>query len=262
MRSSSSKPILYSAWFCPYAQRVWAGLHHFDVDFELIESLGSGMQPKYTKLPELLIANPQGLVPTLVYPNNSKDTIKCESIDILKDLYQERTPQKEEELSELYQEAKLWNQKVCSPYYRVLVKPDQAGRREGWKDMLAGLTAFSKLLQWEETGGETRTISFYDCKGNSQDDSKPSLVDFTVFPWIHRLCVIEVYRNFRLVDGVPGDVYEKIESWTKKMEALPAVQKTLANRTALIDSYKRYADGVVQSKVGEAVRQGKEAHNI
>ena len=108
------------------------------------------MQPQYTKLPELLIANPKGLVPTLVYPN-SKDAIKCESIDILKDLYQECTPQTEEELSKLYQEAILWNQKVFSPYYRVLVKPDQAGRREGWKDMLAGLTAFSKQLRREET---------------------------------------------------------------------------------------------------------------
>ena len=59
---------LYSAWFCPYAQRAWLALLHRGVPFVRVESLShpDGPAAPYTKLPALLAANPRGLVPTLV----------------------------------------------------------------------------------------------------------------------------------------------------------------------------------------------------
>ena len=52
---------LYSAWFCPFAQRTWIALLEKGVDFELVE-----INP-YDKTPEFLAVNPLGLVPTLVH---------------------------------------------------------------------------------------------------------------------------------------------------------------------------------------------------
>lgn len=261
-------PRLYSAWFCPYAQRAWAALNELGVDFELVEALGSGFDAGYTKHPGLLQHNPEGLVPTLVFPD--KKEVQCQSIDILKQLYLDHGSElvgqdrKEEVLSNLHAEATLWNQQICSPFYRVLMKPDENERGKAWNDMVEGLVAFSERLKWkphENKGKEC--ISFYEYSGKPGDDL-PSMVDFTVFPFVHRLYIIQHYKGFCLDDteGVSPDVQNKMKAWQTKMEALPSVRKTLADKEKLIDVYRRYSDGTAQSKVGDAVRQGKEAHDI
>jgi glutathione S-transferase len=130
--------------------------------------------------------------------------------------------------------------------------------------MLDGIAAFSERLHWHGRGQDNardfESISFYNFSGKLKDE--PSLVDFAVFPWIHRLYIIEHYCGFCLADASPEEVNDKIESWRQKMEILPAVRKTLAERKSLLEVYQRYADGSAQSKVGDAVRQGKDAHDI
>lgn len=244
-------PVLYSAWFCPYAQRVWCALNYFRVDYDLVEALGSGMDAAYTKHPDLLKWNPKGLVPTLV----SDTDVKCESIDILRDVYSEQYEEKKHVFEELYKEAVDWNRRICSPFYRVLMKPDEESRELAWQEMMDGLTAFSdRLVDCNDS-----SISFYNYSGKETDE--PSLVDFTAFPFVHRLHIIEHYRGFRLAD-YDSLVSDKIYRWQAKMEALPAVSDTIAERQSLIDVYLRYATGTAQSKVGDAVRAGKEAHDI
>jgi len=250
-----AKPVLYSAWFCPFAQRVWACLNYFHVEYDLIESLGSGMEAAYTKHPDLLQWNPKGLVPTLVFQDGDEVDAKCESIDVLRDLYSERYKGRESEFAKLHDEALEWNRQICSPFYRVLMKPDQASREQAWQDMVDGMAAFSDKL----VDGKDESISFYDYDGKKDDE--PSLVDFTVFPFVHRLYIVEHYRGFSLSDADPA-VSDKIQRWQAKMEALPAITSTIAEKQPLIDVYLRYADGSAQSKVGDAVRSGKEAHDI
>jgi glutathione S-transferase len=254
--------VLYSAYFCPYAQRVWACLNHFRIPYDLQEALGSGMDAAYTKHPDLLKWNPKGLVPTLVTRRQEENNdqvvqVQCESIDILRDLYFEQQGKNNELLLDrLHNEAVEWNKLICSPFYRVLMKPDEAGRQAAWQDMVKGLSAFSDNLALD--GDES--ISFYNYNGKESDD-EPSLVDFTVFPFVHRLYIIEHYRGFRLADA-DVTVGDKIQRWQQKMEALSSVRDTIADRQPLIDVYLRYADGSAQSKVGDAVRSGKEAHDI
>jgi glutathione S-transferase len=222
------------------------------VEFELVEALGSGLEAAYTKHPDLLLYNPQGLVPTLVIRNE----VKCESIDILEELYSKERTGNDKVFSRLNDEAMKWNMHICSPFYRVLMKPDEKCREQGWKDMTNGITEFSDRLLSRTDG----SISYYHYEGKIGDE--PTLVDFAVFPFIQRLYIIEHYRGYRLEDQVAREIYEKMRRWQAKMETLPAVAKTLADRQALIDVYNRYADGTAQSKVGDSVRQGKEAHDI
>lgn len=245
-------PVLYSAWFCPYAQRVWSCLNYFDLPFGLVEALGSGMEASYTKHPDLLRWNPKGLVPTLV----TKDGIQCESIDILTSLYSERYQERQEEFQKLREEAQKWNRCICSPFYRVLMKQNRQDQDRAWQDMVNGMVAFSDELVLDDD----KTISFYNYNGKKNDNG-PSLVDFTVFPFIHRLYIVQHYRGYRLAD-TDAVANDKIEKWRTRMEALPGVSRTIAERQPLINVYLRYADGSAQSKVGDAVRSGKEAHDI
>ena len=54
-----TRPVLYCAWFCPFAQKSWIALVHKGVEFEYRE------QDPYHKSPEWLAINPRGLVPAL-----------------------------------------------------------------------------------------------------------------------------------------------------------------------------------------------------
>ena len=122
--------------------------------------------------------------------------------------------------------------------------------------MVNGMVAFSDELVLDDDN----TISFYNYNGKKNDNG-PSLVDFTVFPFIHRLYIVQHYRGYRLAD-TDAVANDKIEKWQARMEALPGVAGTIAKRQPLINVYLRYADGSAQSKVGDAVRSGKEAHDI
>lgn len=52
---------LYSGWFCPFVQRVWAVLEEKQIPYQYVE-----VNP-YNKPDSLLKINPRGLVPTLEY---------------------------------------------------------------------------------------------------------------------------------------------------------------------------------------------------
>ena len=64
----SSKPTLYSAWFCPFAQRAWMALEQKGVSYEYTE-----VDP-YKKTPEFLAVCPRGMVPSII--DNGKVVIE------------------------------------------------------------------------------------------------------------------------------------------------------------------------------------------
>ncbi|GJP37355.1 hypothetical protein CLOM_g21770 [Closterium sp. NIES-68] len=59
--ASSETVRLFSAWFCPFAQRAWIALEAKGVKYEYIE-----VDP-YAKPAELMAVNPRGLVPALLH---------------------------------------------------------------------------------------------------------------------------------------------------------------------------------------------------
>mmetsp|Transcript_13668 Transcript_13668/g.21346 ORF Transcript_13668/g.21346 Transcript_13668/m.21346 type:complete len:324 (-) Transcript_13668:220-1191(-) len=308
------RPILYSAWFCPYAQRVWSCLAYFQIEFDLIESIGTSSSTdvmNLTKHPDLLKVNPKGTVPTLVIytddnPTKNHDTndehdtsanlpptIQCESLDIVRDLYEKHSSfsssnkhnqddddDDDDMLEQLYQDAHDYNNNICSPFYAILMKRDEIGRQEAWKQMVDSIVAFSDHLEWgapvttaaedfeeekketDEESGRARKrlkcISFYsafhkDYGDNHKDpllqEEEPSLVDFAIYPWIKRLCVIEHYRGYNLLqeEEVPRHVSDKIYAWKAKMESLPAIQQTLVEDKRLIEINSQLVDGKFSS---------------
>lgn len=330
---------LYSAWFCPYAQRVWCALRALGVpNFDLIEALQiDPVTGEYIKNAQLLRHNPQGLVPTLVTTqkkeqednHDEKVVVVCDSMEILKQLYSNYNHEaaaaaqlvqggggrsKDDDdtttlvVDQWYKDAQYFNQCLCSPFYTALMKPTAAERQAGWEQMCTGMREFAQHLSWlnddnDNDDGSSSGISFYQSTkttaaattAGTENDKCPTLVDLCVFPFVHRLYVLEHYKGFTLpaskeeeepsstIEGSDGndiaqenndndnnkascndadDWVAKIKQWLLKMEALSPIQATLAKRNDLLPIYKAYSDGSAKSKVGNFVRQGKQAHEV
>jgi len=282
---------LYSAWFCPYAQRAWLALLHRGVPFVRVESLShpDGPAAPYTKLPALLAANPRGLVPTLV---DGGGRVCGESLVVLELVSELQAPDADGAGAPELLPADPWarakargaaawvDTALCSPYYQVLV-PNERNAPGEWQEKRAD--AFQKL--------RTNLRKFSAELGDGGPyylGAELSVVDFALAPWAWRFYVLEHYRGaeFALDRGDPElSAYWR---WYDAVVALPAFQATLAvladegakvhtgeqewqawreaaPRTAeevYICHVRKYADGVAQSKVADAVRAGRTAHEL
>ena len=267
----------FSAWFCPFAHRATLALEHHARDghltYEWIESLGWEKRGKtdasvetehenwyHYKSPKLLKHNPLGMVPTLVPPAR----FHAESGDPTRDVVTESLVcvQFIDELVEggttsimsscPYERARArvdadWvNKHVCSPYYSVLVRQDAAEQRRAFESIVEGL---EKFASWCEEGEG----AFYAGK------STPGLVDYALFPWAHRLPVFEHYRGdaFKIPRTAALNSYH---AWMDAMIAREEVKKTLPPWDDYLAHIGRYADGSARSKVANAVRAGRSAH--
>ena len=256
MAAMPAKIRLYSAWFCPYAQRAWMVINNLGIKYNLIESLEIDKTTHgYNKNKRLLEINPKGLVPTLevfesepidhsqtIDSNGTPPAIVVESIDVMKYLFEHtgrRVNEKELE------DANAINKTVCSPFYRCLIKQNKEEQLGGWNDLLLGLESFCDNI---------KSDNFYK-------DDAPNIVDFTLYPWAFRLYVLKEFRGFELDSDLPW--VKKYLKWKQKMEQeVTGVKDTLPDKTDLLESYERYANASAKSLVGDAVRAGKEAHDI
>ena len=271
------KPHLYymSAWFCPFAHRATLALEHHSshLTWEWIEALGwekrratdESLQTEHEnwyhfKAPELMKHNPLGMVPTLVSeatftgdaskgpakPPVRESLVAIEFVDELVgggDV--PIMPSCPYERANMRVAADVVNKKVCSKYYHVLVRQDPREQREGFEALVAGLDEFGSQLD----GGP-----FYGGR------STPGLVDYALFPWAHRLPVFVHYRGeqYAIPKNTPG--LEAYHEWLAAMHALPMVKKTCPPWVDYLAHIGRYADGSARSKVANAVRDGRDAH--
>ena len=337
--AAAVKTILYSAYFCPYAQRVWMALNELNddntnnnnnniIDFELVEALHIDPHTEaYQKDPDLLRFNPKGLVPTLVQFSSQTTTttttattmtttsaikedstttttdrsrssssssdgsiniqVYTDSIPLLGEIFALRYDSDNDDQQQQHvvqkewcqQEAMQWDQKLCSPFYQVLLQQDAAASQSAWQKMKTALQEFCQYLSYNNSSsssnGDRHQISFYN---HVQD--KPGLIDFCVFPFVHRLYILQHYKGFSLDDN-DGDISDDnnnnddrhqqcrrtntkamLAAWQHRMEALPSVAATLCPKERLIPIYARYADGTAKSKVADSVRSGNQAHDV
>lgn len=149
----------------------------------------------------------------------------------------------------LTSDAKKYDKSICSTFYKILMKPT----REEQKDAYASFTkSISEFLAEVEGNG------FF------KSEHHPTIVDYVVIPWILRIIILDHYRPmFQLKDYLHSDDIRKLKDYTERMKQLPSVKATLwQDESNLLQVYERYADGTAQSQVGQAVRSGKDAHDV
>eukprot|EP01047_Picozoa_sp_COSAG01_P029682 COSAG01_NODE_2043_length_8564_cov_76.365859_9_plen_241_part_00 len=194
-RRGGQQLIFYGAWFCPFAHRAWLALLHRKVPFERVESLShpDGPDQPYAKHPDLLRANPRGLVPTLVDGAGRVCTESLVTLELISELPTEEEEEEEEEIPattaapallphDPWERARARNMAawvdtaLCSPYYACLIPNEhnspgqwQQKRAAGLETLLVNLRRFSAEL-------EQRDGPFYF-------GSELSTVDLALAPW-------------------------------------------------------------------------------
>jgi len=257
-----------SAWFCPYAHRATLALEHHaeHIDYEWEEALGWEQRPStvgeqgdgraqehfyHWKSPTLLKHSPGGLVPTLVDADGRSvyESLVCvqfvDEVAVAAGANAPLLPADPMERARTRIWADLVNKHCCSPYYGVLVKTDEAGRRESFEQLLGGLRRFTAELRGEFFCGDAI-----------------SLVDVALLPWAWRYYVLPHYKGEQY--AIPKDDPElaKFHRWLEAMEALPQVARTLPDKERYLEHIAKYASDSARSKVAEAVRAGGVAHDI
>jgi glutathione S-transferase len=265
-----------SAWFCPFAHRATLAFAHHKgrVEYEWVEALGWELQKDHKsvtgtgqdwyyhwKADELKRVNASALVPTLIsvdphtlQPDESRvvyESLVC--IDFIDQISGAKG--KDKLVSQdpfLAAQSRVWADKVnrdcCSPYYGVLVRKQSRERREHFKKLLRGLTAFSRQL--ERTSGPVFL-----------PDGQLSNVDLALIPWAFRYYVLEHYRGPDY--KIPlTKVLEPYHDWYDHVMNLDSVKSTLPDKDRYLEHICKYADGSARSKVANAVRRGVAAHDF
>ena len=161
--------------------------------------------------------------------------------------------------------ARVWaakvNATVTSEYYKCLVREVDDERRDAFGRLCDGLGSFADASRGRFFSGDTL-----------------GLVDCVLLPYAWRLYVLEHYRGFAVPRDRPWSA--RYLEWLDAATALPAVERTLPDRDRYLKHVEkrppasflfrprprtvgrvyRYASGAARSKVGNAVRRGKEAH--
>ena len=274
---SMPKLTYYSAWFCPFAHRATLALsrHLSFVQYEWIESLGWEKRAKtkeeirtkhenwyHYKSPDLLRANPLGMVPTI---KDEKGNVITESIVCIQYIDEIVNGGNEPILASTPHErahervmADFVAKTVCSKYYSVLVRQDEEEQMEAFREIEKAIEKFA-----------THLVDDID-NGDADDDKKgpffngrltPGLVDLTLFPWAWRLPVFETHRDQRFkIDPSKSPGFMKYTRWLRAMCSRDDVLRTLPNWEEYLQHITRYADGSARSKVANAVRDGRGAH--
>ncbi|CAE7364491.1 DHX37 [Symbiodinium natans] len=245
-----------------WKQRAWIALNHHQIPYEYVEALTLKLEPGqtlkdakgYEKHPLLLKHHPSGLVPTIVRADESQpavyESLTCiEFADDLAEKSKRAGPRPLlPEDPVLRARARIWaswaDKNISSNFYAILVPTDVERRREGHAKLVAALQKLQDNLRGPFFFGDDLSI-----------------VDIAALPWCYRIftCgIIGRYRDASFSFDLTG--LAPLQAWLDACLALPAVQQTLPDPERLVDTYKRYADGTAESKVGAAVRAGKSAH--
>ena len=260
----------FSAWFCPFAHRSTLALEHHGrkfINWEWEEALGwehrapTGKEEfeacerkdwiYHWKSPELLAANPLGMVPTFLEPVTGRsvtESIVC--IEFIDEIARAAgsaapplLPDDPFDRAKARVMADKVNKQVTSNYYACLVRQDRAEQRDAFEMLLNGIEAFSAERKGAFFGG----------------DEGMGLVDCVLLPYAWRLYVLEHYRSFSVPKSDPR--FYGYHHWLEHATGLDYVQKTLPDADRYLKHVEKYANGTARSKVGNAVRRGKNAHD-
>lgn len=220
-----SRPILYSAWFCPFAQRSWITLVHKGVNFEYKE------QNPYDKSDEWLAINPRGLVPALVMQSDVviESGIINEYVDEKWNDHGSRyLPPFSKPLERA--KARVWldfvDKKLIPPGMIMLKKPDKGDQEKAAASLIDNLKIF---------------IDGMNSQGPFFDGPDLSCVDIFFIPWALRFYILKEYRGF--VIPSEGEIWSRYQKWYDAARNHPSVKPTIQDEAKLLEIYGKLVQG-------------------
>ena len=236
MAPAETELILYSSWFCPFAQRTWITCEEKQLPYKLVE-----VNP-YSKPANLVKANPRSLVPAIDYRGEGLG----ESL-IINEYLDDAFPESRRLLPEdplQKAKCKVFVDGVITKQLTPLFYKIMKARGNERKDSIEQCKEVIKeiVTQLEQSDG---SYLF----GNEF-----GFADIALAPFIPiRNDILESYTEY---DPVKESGSKKFEEWCELVMKKDSVRTTLADKDKLFETYKRYADGTATSKVAEAVKSG------
>jgi len=214
----TSKPILYCAWFCPFAQRTWISFLEKGTDFEYRE------QDPYDKTPEFLAINPRGLVPALVHGSD----VVVESL-IITEYIDEAWPEKNPlypPMSEPLKRAKtrisldLIGKKIVPHFITLHRSKDASARDSAVEHLCAGIEEF-----------------FHDAsaKGPFIDGDQFGILDIALAPFAARMEILEEFIDLKIFKDPK---YTRFHTWWAAAKERPSVKSTTASKEKFLSRYQ------------------------
>lgn len=231
----------YSAWYCPFAQRVWIALLHKQLDFEYIE-----VDPYRKSRWWLEISRNSAKVPVIVQPNTN-DTGNTTIIDsgriveYLEDLAPAINPILPENPNERA-EQRFWmdhvNNSIVPYFYRFLKAKDADDyRNDSRKTLISGLHDLTAVMS---------------PSGPYFSGAQIGAVDILLAPFAYRInTLLGHYRAFEL--PMDRGIWSRYQVWYQSMLNDPNFRATSLNhdnyRQRLIEFYFPYSQGHGQKDV-------------
>ncbi len=232
---------LYSAWYCPFAQRAWMALLHKGIDFEYVEvdpynktelwleiSKGSGQVPVLASTKSKLGDN------TFIDSNNIVEVVDRNWRETKANLYSENEAQ--------YQHEKYWIDfisKEITPYFYRFLKTIEASDYQlaSKVNMLRGIEKFVSAMD--------KNNMFFSGKDFGA-------VDIAFAPFAYRIKVLlELYRDFYL--PTEGEIWERYHRWYESVIEVPAFKQSSTDlhtyESRMIDFYLEYNNGGGQQDI-------------
>jgi glutathione S-transferase len=231
---------LYSAWYCPFAQRAWMALEHKGIDFDYHE-----VDP-YDKTEWWLeVSRGSAMVPVIVQSDAGAEEATVQDsnriLEYLNDLYPLQTPIFSDKPG-LQAEQKYWIDHISNnitPYFYRYLKANKTGpaQDEALAKMMAGLVSFAEAMH---------------SHGAFFSGHEIGAVDISMFPFAYRIKeLLEHYRNFSL--PTEGELWVRYHRWYKAMLESSAFKATATDHAAyrdrLVAFYLPYSLGGGQSDV-------------
>lgn len=228
---------LYSAWYCPFAQRTWMGLIHKGIGFEYAE-----IDP-YVKSPEWLrISRGTGQVPVIVDADNGITVPDSNrSLEYLDAAFPDEIPIRPINASN-DADAKYWMDyqgRSIIPYmYRFLAADPGSNNAHEARRML-------------ELGLETIAAEM-DAEGPYFYGSQPGAMDFSLAPFALRIeILLSHYMDYALPSD--GKSWARYHQWWNAVRASePLVKSSISlpdYEDRLVDFYLTYSKGGGQADV-------------
>jgi glutathione S-transferase len=244
----------YSAWFCPFAQRVWLALEEKKVAYTYVEcelyeqdsssKVSLSLEAKRALNPQFIECSPLGLVPALrdhnVHANVHDSLIALQYIDeaFPNPPGRRLMPADPVSRASVREAISHFEAKVRPQFYRLLMEPSEEGRAEAASALTTGLKGLGGML-WQRPFFSGEAFGAFEC---------------ACLPWFQRIeIVLAHYRGYAM--PAEGEEFDRLREWGEACAKRPCVVKTMVDADRLRGNYVGYANNQATSDCAQSVRR-------
>lgn len=232
---------LYSAWYCPFAQRAWISTLHKGLEFDYVET-----DPYEKTAVWMDISRGSGQVPVLELKNDEGDISRVidsfRVMEFIDDQEQGNNAAIYPENPQQKAEVKFWMDFIAAriiPYFYRFLKASEAGaaQNDAKVMMLKGLDAFTHAMS---------------AQGPFFMGDTFGAVDIAFAPFAYRIeLLLAHYRDFHISNNLAN--FDRYNTWYQAVIKEPAYIKSSSDQqdypSRLIQFYLPYSLGGGQSDV-------------